>query len=428
VRLKFTRHGPVLFEDGTKHRAFAARVAWLEPGGVPYLSSLEYLHAKNWDQFLAAMNRHGLPGLNYLYADRAGTIGWAPSGFAPVRPNWDGLMPVPGDGRYEWQGFHTMDQLPRRSNPAEGWLGTSNEMNLPAGYDFAGTKLGFEWSDLVRMKRQHQIFDGTTKFDVEGLRRAQTDVTNVTGQRVTALLKTMTVNPPGSPEAKLLAALQAWDHRSERDSVGAAAFNVWYHRHARPALLRKLVPPAALPLIPEIDAANAIIYLEKPDARLGPDPVAARADLFLATLRSAAAELTTRLGLDPANWTWGRLHQVEFVHPLSAAFAKSEAVRGFDLGPIPKAGDNETLGRSTYRASDFRLISGASARFVADVGNWDNSVANNTPGQSGDPRSPHYRDLFEDWANDRYFPLLYSRPAVEKAAEARIVLEPGAGR
>ena len=423
VQLKFTRHGPVLFEDPAHHRAFAARVAWLEPGTAPYLSSMEYLHAKNWDEFLAAMNRHGMPGLNYLYADRTGNIGWAPSGLAPVRPNWDGLMPVPGDGRYEWQGFHTMDQLPRRLNPPEGWIGSSNEMNLPAGYDAAKTKLGFEWSDAVRINRQHQIFDGTGRFDVAGLVRAQTDVLNVTGQRVGKLLAGVNA-PANSPAAAALAALRAWDFRSERDSTGAAVFNVWYHKHVRPAVVRKLAPAAAVSLMGDGDAAVIIDYLEKQYPRLGRYTVRARDELFGAALETAAAELTKRLGADPAGWTWGRLHQVEFVHALSPAFPKSEAVKGFDVGPLPKAGDNETIGRSTWRASDFRLISGASARFVVEVGNWDNALATNTPGQSGDPRSPHYRDLFADWANNQYFPLLYSRAAVEKAAESKIVLAP----
>jgi penicillin amidase len=178
VELKFTRHGPVLLEDTAHHRAFAARLARLEPGMAPYLSSLEYMRARNWDEFLAAMNRHGMPGLNYLYADRRGNIGWAPSGLTPVRPNWDGLLPVPGDGRYEWAGFHTMDALPRRLNPAEGWIGTSNEMNLPAGYDVTKTKIGFEWADPARMLRQHQLFAGSKKFDVSDLVAAQTDVVN----------------------------------------------------------------------------------------------------------------------------------------------------------------------------------------------------------------------------------------------------------
>jgi penicillin amidase len=62
---------------------------------------------------------------------------------------------------------------------------------------------------------------------------------------------------------------------------------------------------------------------------------------------------------------------------------------------------------------------------VLDVGNWDNSLAMNTPGQSGDPSSPHYKDLFPMWAQDEAFPLLYSRNKIEQAAEKRIELVPG---
>lgn len=48
----------------------------------------------------------------------------------------------------------------------------------------------------------------------------------------------------------------------------------------------------------------------------------------------------------------------------------------------------------------------------------------NTPGQSGDPESPHYRDLFELWARGRYFPVAYSRAKVESVAETTSTLTP----
>ena len=63
-------------------------------------------------------------------------------------------------------------------------------------------------------------------------------------------------------------------------------------------------------------------------------------------------------------------------------------------------------------------------RVVLDVGNWDNSRAVNHPGQSGDPESPHYRDLFALWSKDKFFPVPYSRPEVAKEAESRQVLVP----
>ena len=56
---------------------------------------------------------------------------------------------------------------------------------------------------------------------------------------------------------------------------------------------------------------------------------------------------------------------------------------------------------------------GASVRIVVDVGDWDQSRWINAPGQSGDPRSPHYRDLAPLWADGHYVPLLYTRAAVD---------------
>ena len=63
-------------------------------------------------------------------------------------------------------------------------------------------------------------------------------------------------------------------------------------------------------------------------------------------------------------------------------------------------------------------------RFVFDVGAWDNSVFTNSPGQSADPGSAHYRDLFPLWAEGGYAPLPFSREAVERAARRVIALKP----
>ncbi|MDQ0040928.1 acyl-homoserine lactone acylase PvdQ [Variovorax boronicumulans] len=113
----FTRHGPVLLSEPGKRRAYALRAAWLEPGMAPYFGSMDYMRARNWDQFRAAMNRWGAPGENQVYADSSGNVGWIPGGLTPIRPNWDGLMPVPGDGRYEWRAFATGTSCLRSSTP-----------------------------------------------------------------------------------------------------------------------------------------------------------------------------------------------------------------------------------------------------------------------------------------------------------------------
>ena len=74
------------------------------------------------------------------------------------------------------------------------------------------------------------------------------------------------------------------------------------------------------------------------------------------------------------------------------------------IGPLQIPGSAQSPRAATYRPLDFNQTAGASVRLVMDVGAWDNSRAVNTPGQSGDPFSPHYRDLFPLWATGGLHP------------------------
>jgi len=68
--------------------------------------------------------------------------------------------------------------------------------------------------------------------------------------------------------------------------------------------------------------------------------------------------------------------------------------------------------------------SGGSFKIIADTEDWDNSIGQNNPGQSGNPENRHYRDLFEMWSQGKYFPVAYSRKRVESVMEERVVLQP----
>ena len=136
------------------------------------------------------------------------------------------------------------------------------------------------------------------------------------------------------------------------------------------------------------------------------------------------------LGPDPEAWTWGALHTADLVHPLTRAgrLAGADPLDGADplgrLGPQAKGGSGDTVGSAPYGAASFTQNSGASLRLVLDVGGWDNSVAMNSPGQSGDLASPHYADLYQAWARGENVPLLYTRERIEAVAEHRLVLQP----
>ncbi|MGW0908868.1 penicillin acylase family protein [Streptomyces sp. NPDC002853] len=423
--LWFTRHGPVIRELPERDTAFAVRAAWLGPGMAPYLGSMDYMRAASPDAFVAAMRRWGAPGENQVYAAPDGTIGWRPAGRVPVRPGWDGTLPVPGDGRYEWDGFLDVEELPSVRDPAQGWFATANQLNLPPTYPNAEKTVTYDWYAPTRHDRITEELGSHGSWTVEDCVRLQTDYVSLPGRRIQRLL--VGLEDSRATVAAALALLRDWDTRLTADSPAAALFEVWYRRHLRPALLARAlggavgeerVEQALAGVLPVEDGAgDARVDMELLDQ--GPDP-----GLLLGTLSSAVDEVAGLLGDDPAAWSWGALHHAHPHHPIAALLA-GPAPEWAAVGPAPRGGSGDTVGAAAY-GPGFRQTAGATFRVVVDVGSWDDSVAMNSPGQSGDPGSPHYDDLFAGWAADGSFPLLYSREAVEKHTRRTITLRPSA--
>jgi len=421
VDLKFTRHGPVIYMDEEKNRAFAARTEWLEPGTSPYMGSLSYMRARTFEEFKHALEGWGSPPINHVYADVKGNIGWAPTGFAPIRSNWDGLLPVPGDGRYEWAGEWSGDQLPRIYNPASGYLTTSNEMNLPPDYPNKERKLGFEWAAPFRHQRIDEVLSKQDRISIEDSMALQNDVVSIPARRLVSLLRSL--HAEDAPTQAALNLLRNWNASLDSDSPQAALEELWFSRHLGPAFKRAVLSQSAADIFEDPDPRFMLDTLEHPATRFRADATEQRDRILLTSLRAAYQEMEKLQGANSSRWRWGKLQFNLCEHPLSPLLDEQARAK-VNVGPIPKHGGRYTVNASGYRTSDFRQTSGPSARLVIDVGNWDNSRAVNHPGQSGDPESSHYRDLAPLWRNGQYFPLLYSREAVENATEKKIELVP----
>ena len=388
----------------------------------PYFDSMRYMRAKNFAQFKRDLATWGAPTVNQVYADTHGHIGWVPSGLAPKRPNWDGLMPVPGDGRYEWKGFWPREKMPFAYDPTKRYFTTSNEMNLPADFPYRERKLGFEWTNGSRHQRIEEVLRSLPKVSIEDSERLQNDIESIPARRLVALLAPLTSDDPSTRAA--LSLLKGWDGQMRADSAQAALEEVWLSRHLGRAFKRAVLPHAAADAFGAPDTAVMLESLEHPQARFGENAQVKRDAVLLASLHDAYQEMVRLQGRDSTAWQWGKLQTNLNAHPL-ADLVDGETRAKLDVGPIGKGGSAYTPNQSTYRASDFRQMNGPSFRVIVDVGDWDNSRAMNLPGESGDADDPHYRDLAQMWLNGEYFPLLYTRAAVEKATERRIHLVPG---
>jgi penicillin G amidase len=367
VELQYTVRGPVLFTDRERRKAFVLRWVGSEPGSAGYLAALRLARARDWNEFYEAARYYKVPSENLVYADRAGNIGWIAAGAAPIRRGYDGLLPVPGGvPEYDWTGRLTLEQHPQLYNPSQGWIATANHNILPAGYPFL---LGFEFTAPYRYQRIAEILPSIPRHTLEDSTRLQLDILSLRARRFQELLlrarPTLTGRAAGMADK-----LVNWDARMEAGSHEAAIYAVW----------------SSL-----VNSAN-----------------------LQQTAEGAWRELESRLGPDPTQWTWGKLHTLELRHPLGEGI--------WSRGPFPRGGDATTVNAAS--GGDFRQTNGPSYRQVVDLADWDRSLVTNVPGESGDPRSPHYADLLTDWLSGRYHPLPFSRKAVEAVVSERILLIP----
>jgi len=403
VQLKFTRHGPVIHETDT--HAFAVRAGWMEPGMAPYFGSVEYMRARNWREFVSALNRWGSPPENQVYADIDGNIGYKPAGLVPRRKGWDGLLPVPGDGRYEWDGFFDMDVLPVEYNPERGFTGSANSMNLPDDYPIDRYPVGFEWTSYWRYDRMWDVLQGQPNHGLNDSTLLQRDSRSLLALEA---IKRIPADLDG-PGVKML---RDWDGNLTADSAAGAYFGVWYYQHLVPMLAKVLLP----------EAPHLVVGMDSPGAvRLMSEDRSHEAIAMSLTAAYTAAE--TLLGPDPLEWRWGDLHQMRFQHPL-LQHAGPELAELMRYPAYPRAGSGNTTNSTWVSLRDFSVTGGASYRQVIDVGNWDAATMTNAPGQSGDPRSPFYDNLLKGWAEEEAFPLLYSREKVLEHEVFRINLQP----
>ena len=427
VELRFTRHGPVLDYDPAHGRAFALRTVWNQPGGSGYFGSRGSLTRRPGRTSQAAHDHWGAPPLNLVWADISGTIGWAAVG--PDAQAAQLGRPAAGARRRPLRVGRLPDRRPNcrsSKNPAKGWFATANEMNLPPDYPAETRKVSFEWGDRSRIDRIDEVLGGQ--------RRTSASPTPWPCRPTATRPSPGACWPCSRPSPRrtrrwptALARLKSLGRRRDRRQRRGGHLRGLGRQApgARPS--SSAWRPAARPVIgvacPRRHPGGA--RAAGPRFRSRPRRGTRRACCWPAS-RRRSPNSTPALGPDMGDLGLGPAASRGLVaghrRPGRSHLERRNERRAGCRSP----GARPRREGGGLRPATFDVNHGASVRMVMDVGDWDNSMVVNTPGQSGDPASPHYRDLFPLWAAGTYVPLLYSRQAVEGQAERIITVRPGA--
>ncbi len=417
VSYAYTIHGPVTFIDSTNHKGYAVRAAWMEPGGAPYLASLRIDQATNWEEFREACTYSNIPGENMIWADKAGNIGWQAVGIVPVRKNFSGYVPVPGDGRYEWDGYLPIKERPSAFNPAKGFFATANQNVTPENYNHWDA-VGYTWADPFRGDRIDQVLSSKKKISITDMAALQTDYYSLPASKIVPMLKNISFEDSLVNVAKNM--FVGWNFVLDKQSIPAGTYVMWEKQIAA-MMAQKFIPKEVSGLL-SFQLTTIIQYLQNPDAYFGVNGMDKRDRLLADAFVNAITNLKTKLGSSTSQWVYGqsKYKHITLEHQLSE-IVNSTLKDKMNIGPLPRGGNGQTPGSTG--ATDNQQ-SGASFRMLIDTKDWDQTRMINTPGQSGNPESPFYKNLFYNWANDLYFPAYYSKDKIQDNSFEKIQLIP----
>jgi len=423
VQLQYSVHGPVMYVDSMHHKAYAMKCAWMEPGGSPYLASLRIDQAKDWNSFRDACSYSHIPGENMIWADKKGNIGWQAVGIIPIRKNFSGYVPVPGDGRYEWEGYLPIKERPHLLNPAKGFFATANNNVTPNNYT-RWDAVGYTWADPFRANRINTVLESKNKVSMQDMAALQTDYYSVPASILVPYANNWYFE---SVQLTTFARLDLakWDYVLNKESIAAGFYVMWEKEILNEA--NKLFVPENIRGLVSMPLSKVIEHIQHPENYFQA-PALENRDVFLkkcfeqAYKKMALKFLISPNGVDTRTWQYGQLKykHIQFEHPL-AAFTDSVTRKKLNLEAYPRGGNGYTVG-STGSAENQQ--SGASFRVLMDTKDWDRTLMINTPGQSGDPKSPFYGNLLEKWANDGYFPAYFSKNKILKEAASQQLFTP----
>ena len=405
--VRHTHHGPIvntaLGADDDEPLALAWQ-ALAEP--TVFASIDEMLETTSGPQLIELFARHTSPASNIIWADRHGSIGYKLIGRLPRRRGDCPDLPKPGwTGEFEWEGTVPYEELPEVVDPASGYLVTANNRIVGDEYPHHITS---EWLDGFRARRIEEMLAASDEHDLDDFEAMQTDVLSLPGLEAARRLSRL--HPRGQRERSAIERLRSWDGPLDPETVAGTIYQAFLLRLAREVaraaigdrdLCERWLDRADNGFTPHTTSPwrwhshLMDLWEEGDEGLIGRD----WEGLVLEALAGALDDLEERFGADPDAWRWGRVHEMEFPHPLGEA---NPVLRRVFNRSLRAGGAQETVSQVAYDPNDpYRAVWAPSWRMVADPTDPDRSRWQMFTGQSGHPASRHYDDLQADWLGGR---------------------------
>lgn len=428
--IRQTAHGPIISDylEGYKGKPLAFSWVFYNLDNPIFDLLYELNYAKNITQFESSLSKLVSPGLNFSYADTLDNIAWWVAGRFPVRDSniyaktiLDGNNPS-----HEIQSYIPFEENPHLINPESGVIVTAN--NLPSSKKVGDIpRLDGYFRSADRAQRIHKLLSAQKQWKVDELKTIQTDVFLNSGFDIKdELCSTLNKfeNSFSSLEVSIVNSLNQWDGNMKTTSLGATIFQFSMYHIMKEALQ------------PTLGKEYFRLYLNNPDhwdffknliySKIVPfekEEANVYSDLILKGFKSAIKEMKTKWGEDFKKWNWGKVHTIEYEHPLGKVKPLNMIL---NIGPFSIDGGNNVINKIMSKPGDhnYKVTSLPSTRRIIDIGNKENSFSIIPSGNSGNFWSNHYDNQVQPYINGEYRKIYFSKKEVTKNAAKKLLIIP----
>jgi penicillin amidase len=394
-----TRHGPVLLEEGGK--SYSLRWTAYDGFGFPFF---DIDRATNWDQFRKAVSVFWGPAQNFLYADRAGNIGYQAMGRLPIRRDFDGGLPLDGSsGKFEWDGYIPVDQLPFVYNPPGGILASANQNPFPPAFPY---RISGRFDDRYRVDQIKAMLRAGHNLDANKMLAIQKDVYSAFDSFLARQIVTAFDHKGSGNDLirEAVALLRTWNGQMDKDRPEPLVTELMLGQTGEALMRAAGISDTEIQAYPDVRLKPQVIETLLRERPSGWVKNGDWDSWLLLNLAAALEHGRNRQGSPVSRWQWGQALQWTLRHPFGSQLPLVSSF--FDIGPVPMSGSGTTVKQTT-------LLLGPSERTVVDLGNLDQSVENITMGESGHVASSHYKDEWPEYYAGTSFPMEFNHVEIK---------------
>ncbi|WP_149206163.1 penicillin acylase family protein [Flavobacterium johnsoniae] len=431
LTVKLSRHGPIMNDllDRLDRKNPIAMLWTYTNQPIQILDAAYGLsHAKNRDEFKKSVSLIAAPGLNVMYGDAKGNIGWWASGklYKHDKGVNTHLILDGSSGKDDIKEYLDFSKNPSAENPEWGYVYSAN--NQPEAID------GFLYPGYYlpedRAKRISGLMDAKSDWDKEAFSKMIYDNTSdVSVETVQNLTSNLDINALSASEKEAVNVLKSWKGTNNLEDVAPTIYNKWVYLYLKNTFEDEMgednfnmflgVSVGKQVVANQIKNENSVWW----DNIKTKNVKETRKDIVSKSFHEAVSDLQKQLGNTIADWKWGEVHTVEHEHPLG----KVAALRGlFNVGPFASPGSNEVINNLFFGFTNegkYYVKGGPSTRRIVDFSDIENSWSILPTGQSGNPFSKHYSDQAEMYNTGKFRKMKLNKEEIIKTS-TKLVLKP----